>query len=386
MHEEESESRVARWSRLKRQDAAAEDAPQAEPDPAPAPEETDADALRRLGLPEPETLTAMADFRAYLGAGLPASLRRRALRALWQAKPDLGRLDGLLDYDDDYTDAATVPDQLRTAWNIASGFAGAERAEAPVNPEPPAPPEAAPEADAPEPEEEAPPPRQAEAEDEGGTEPPALRRMRFTLPEGSRHMSRAEGAAAPEEEARAALYDLLAALLSAPPDGAALQRLAGMRGDEQPLGAALSDLAAAAASAAPQEVEREYNTLFIGLGRGELLPFASVYRDGQLNGRSLARLRADMATLGIARTDKRGEPEDHAATLLEIMAGLAAGRFGPAPGTQTQRRFFEGHVAPWMGDFLRDVDAAKGAVFYRPVARLGLIFLELEAEAFRLDG
>lgn len=191
---------------------------------------------------------------------------------------------------------------------------------------------------------------------------------------------------AAEEEGRAALYELLASLLSAPPDPPALQRLAAMTGGSAPLGRALKDLADTAATTDARAVEREYNVLFIGMGRGEILPFASVYRDGHLNGPSLARLRGDMAALGIARARDQGEPEDHAATLFAIMAGVIRGQFAAAPDPGTQSRFSDQHIAPWTKQFLTDLEAADAAGFYRPVARLGQVFLDLEAEAFRLAG
>ena len=48
--------------------------------------------------------------------------------------------------------------------------------------------------------------------------------------------------------------------------------------------------------------DRGDNRLFIGVGRGELLPFASVYMTGFLNEKPLATLRNDMVTLGVERS------------------------------------------------------------------------------------
>src|SRR5262245_62952952 len=130
--------------------------------------------------------------------------------------------------------------------------------------------------------------------------------------------------------ARAREYQLLASLLGSSPDAALLKRLAGLKGDPTPLGLVHSALGEAAARSDPERVGREYFDLFVGLGRGELLPYASYYLTGFLHERPLARLRADLSKLAIERSPGQAEPEDHAAILCEIMAGLASRRF-PAP-------------------------------------------------------
>jgi TorA maturation chaperone TorD len=183
----------------------------------------------------------------------------------------------------------------------------------------------------------------------------------------------------PVDAARAREYALLAALLSCPPSNALLGEIARLQGDVTPLGRAHATLAQAASEAAA-DVEREFFDLFVGLGRGELLPYGSYYLTGFLNERPLSRLRDDLAALGIERVENHFEPEDHAATLCEIMAGLAAGRF-PA-SEQAQRAFFEKHMAPWMGRLFADMEKAASAKFYRSVGSLGRLFLEIEAEAF----
>jgi len=181
---------------------------------------------------------------------------------------------------------------------------------------------------------------------------------------------------------RAQEYTLLATLLSAAPSAKLIAQLAKLRGDASPLGLAHTHLGDAAANAVPAVVEREYFDLFIGVGRSELMPYASFYLTGFLNERPLSRLRGDMATLGIERVENNSEPEDHAATLCEIMAGLAAGRFH-APA-DAQHQMFEKHIAPWMGRLFIDMENAEAANFYRSVGSLGRLFLEIEAEAFTL--
>jgi TorA maturation chaperone TorD len=181
---------------------------------------------------------------------------------------------------------------------------------------------------------------------------------------------------------RAQEYALLATLLSAAPSAKLLTQLAKLPGDATPLGLAHAHLGDAASKTTAAAVEREYFDLFIGVGRSELMPYASFYLTGFLNERPLSRLRGDMATLGIECVENNSEPEDHAATLCEIMAGLAGGDF-PA-SADAQREMLEKHVTPWMGRLFADMENAEAANFYRSVGSLGRLFLQIEAEAFTL--
>ncbi len=183
--------------------------------------------------------------------------------------------------------------------------------------------------------------------------------------------------------ARAQEYALLSALLARAPDAALLNKVAQLRGDASPLGMAHIALAEAAASARIENVEREYFDLFIGLGRGEMMPYGSYYLTGFLHERPLARLRGDLQMLGIERAEGEIEPEDHAAILCEIMAGLASRRFGTPEGSDQQ--IFEKHIASWMGRFFSDLERAGGANFYRHVGALGRVFIDIETEAFALS-
>jgi TorA maturation chaperone TorD len=184
------------------------------------------------------------------------------------------------------------------------------------------------------------------------------------------------------DASRAQEYSLLAMLLSRSPDAATLSRIAKLRGDATPLGIAHLALAQAAGNASVERIAREYFALFVGVGRGELLPYGSYYLTGFLNERPLARLREDLGAHGIERAAGQVEPEDHAATLCEIMAGMACGQF---PVTdRIQQRFFEKHLAPWIGRFFLDLERAEAADFYRHVGALGRFFLQTETEAFML--
>jgi TorA maturation chaperone TorD len=184
------------------------------------------------------------------------------------------------------------------------------------------------------------------------------------------------------DAARAQEYALLSVLLARAPDAALLERLATLRGDPSPLGVAHAALAEAAQSTNVERVEREYFDLFIGLGRGELLPYGSYYLTGFLHERPLARLRAHLEKLAIERIAGQAEPEDHAAILCEIMAGLTSRRFGAPAGSD--REMFDQHLAPWIGRFFADLEQAEAADFYRRVGTLGRLFMEIETEAFAL--
>ncbi len=184
------------------------------------------------------------------------------------------------------------------------------------------------------------------------------------------------------DAARAQEYALLATLLNRAPDAQLLSQLSELRGDATPLGMAHVALGDAASRADTHRVEREYFDLFIGLGRGELLPYGSYYLTGFLHERPLARLREDLGKIGIARADGVVEPEDHAGILCEIMSGIASRRL-PAP-PDSDRLIFEKHMAPWIGRFFADLEQAASANFYRKVGTLGRVFIDIEAEAFDL--
>jgi len=182
--------------------------------------------------------------------------------------------------------------------------------------------------------------------------------------------------------ARARHWQLLGLLLRAAPDAPTLALVAGLEGDVSPLGAARAALAAAARETDPEAVEREYHHLFIGVGRGELLPYASYYRTGFLNEKPLASLRADLARLGIERAPGQADPEDHIASLAEVMAGLIAGDFAVEPAEQ--QHFFTRHLEPWAGRFFADLEAAEAASLFRPVGTIGRQLVEIEATAYTL--
>ena len=122
---------ASRWSRLKREAKA--DAPESggeaeaeagvtEPEAPVDDDRPDEEVLEELGLPDPDTLKAGDNFTAFMAKAVPARLRNRALRKLWISDPVLANLDELLDYGEDFTDAATVVENLQTAYQVGKGF------------------------------------------------------------------------------------------------------------------------------------------------------------------------------------------------------------------------------------------------------------------------
>jgi len=182
----------------------------------------------------------------------------------------------------------------------------------------------------------------------------------------------------PEDRLRADTYRVLGRLLARAPDAEALDLFATapVSNEDNLLAVAWRMLAMSAERSTAEKVADEYQSLFIGLGRGELVPFGSWYLTGFLMEQPLARLRIDMQKLGFERQDDIAEPEDHAAALCEIMALLAE---DSGPGSlESQAAFFETHIGPWMARFFRDLQEAPSASFYRAVGQLGEQFINTD--------
>ena len=160
------------------------------------------------------------------------------------------------------------------------------------------------------------------------------------------------------DAARAQEYALLAALLARAPDAQLLHGLPSLRGDATPLGVAHAALARSRQPTPTRErVEREYFDLFIGLGRGELLPYGSYYLTGFLHERPLARLRED---LGDARhRARRGQWPSRRITPRSCARSWrdSSSRRLPAPPAPIAD-LFEKHLAPWIGRFFADLERA----------------------------
>lgn len=191
---------------------------------------------------------------------------------------------------------------------------------------------------------------------------------------------------AEEDRLRADFYNFLGLLLAGPPEQMVLDQTAGLSGDDSDLGQAIQAMARVARVTKPAAAEREFTGLFIGLGRGELLPYASYYLTGFLNEKPLAQLRSDMAARGITRAPNVYEPEDNIASLMEMMAGQIVGRFGTPATLEDQKTFWNRHVGPWAGHFFSDLEADESSVFYASVGTAGRVFMDIEREGFRMAG
>ncbi|MEP4194710.1 MAG: molecular chaperone TorD family protein [Aliishimia sp.] len=190
---------------------------------------------------------------------------------------------------------------------------------------------------------------------------------------------------ADEDRLRADLYNYLGLMMAGPPDQMLLDQTIALSGDDSPLGQAINGLARTAKACKIGGVETEFNALFIGLGRGELLPYASYYLTGFLNEKPLAALRSDMAARAIVRAPNVYEPEDNIASLMEMMAGMIVGRFGVPATLSDQKTFFNKHLAPWASHFFDDLTGAKHSVLYAALGAVGKEFIEVEREGFRMS-
>ena len=193
-----------------------------------------------------------------------------------------------------------------------------------------------------------------------------------------------------EQQYRASAYSILAALLSQVPETEVLKHVANFSQvavDEDELLLAMSTLGLAAKSSDQSAIDDEYHDLFIGLGRGELVPYGSWYLTGFLMERPLSILRDDLKALGFERDEDVVEPEDHVAALCEVMSLLVTDGISnddassnDKSNAETQIIFFEKHINPWMDRFFNDLSEADSAVFYRAVGRFGSAFLNLEKQ------
>jgi len=189
-----------------------------------------------------------------------------------------------------------------------------------------------------------------------------------------------------EELARAEVYGLLAALYVGPPSAQLHAQLQVAVTDAPERGAFLEaswrELVGAARRLPNDRIEAEYADLFVGVGKPEILPYASFHVTGRLHDRPLVDLRRDLGALGLERPQGVNETEDHLAGLCEVMRYLIAGDDVGVSNLANQRRFHDAHLRPWIESFCDGLAAHPRADFYAALARFTRDFFAIEAQAF----
>ncbi len=189
-----------------------------------------------------------------------------------------------------------------------------------------------------------------------------------------------------EETARAEVYGLLAALFYAPPPAELVENIRVAVTEAPAAGALLEaswgELVAACRRLSREDMAREYEALFGGVGKPEVYLFGSHYLSGFLNEKPLAALRTDLDALGLARDEAMPETEDHVAYLCEVMRYLIAGDDVAVANLTRQREFFARHLQPWAGDLCEAISRHPKADFYRSVAAFTQAFVSVETQGF----
>lgn len=193
-----------------------------------------------------------------------------------------------------------------------------------------------------------------------------------------------------EELARAEVYGLLALLYQAPPSARLLDDL-GVAVTEAPVtGAFLEEpwraLVGVARTLSQAEIEDEYDALFGGVGKPEVLLYGSHHLSGFLHDKPLVKLRSDLARLGLTRDERTAETEDHIAYLCEVMRYLIAGEDVAVANLAEQQRFFAAHLQPWVERLCDDIAAQPAARFYLALAGFTRAFMSVEAQGFDMAG
>ncbi|MDM5147978.1 molecular chaperone TorD family protein [Candidatus Persebacteraceae bacterium Df01] len=185
-----------------------------------------------------------------------------------------------------------------------------------------------------------------------------------------------------EEGARANSYALLAAVLRAPPDLSLLNDIATLPKPEANDDCAKTLSALIVAATTDENLADDYHELFIGLGRGKVVPYGSWHITGSMMEKPLVLLRNDLDMLGITRQKNVVEPEDHAAVLCELMALLCAESRPDA--FARQKKIFDAHLSKWIEIFFEDVSAQAASDFYRAAGNFGTALMHFEKRYFSM--
>ena len=199
-------------------------------------------------------------------------------------------------------------------------------------------------------------------------------------------MSELTGSGLDEETARAEVYGLLAALYYAPPTPELLAQLRVAVTQAPAEGGFLEEswraVVASVRALDDASVAKEFNALFAGVGKPEVYLFGSHYLTGFLNEKPVARLRTDLAKLGLERDEAMPETEDHFAYLCEVMRYLIAGDDVAVANLTQQKSFFGDHVQPWTTAMCDAIGQHPRAKFYAALSEFTRAFLSVENQGF----
>jgi TorA maturation chaperone TorD len=195
-----------------------------------------------------------------------------------------------------------------------------------------------------------------------------------------------QSSALDEETARAEVYGLLAALFYAPPGADLMAQLRVAVTEAPAAGGFLEEpwrqLVGVARDITDAQVADEYDALFGGVGKPDVMLFGSYYLSGFLNEKPLAQLRGDLATLGLSREEGVNETEDHFACVCEVMRYLIAGDDVEVANLTQQHKFFSTHLQPWSSALCDAVEQHPRARFYAALAGFVRAFLSVESQGF----
>lgn len=184
-----------------------------------------------------------------------------------------------------------------------------------------------------------------------------------------------------EQTLRTEIYLVLSALFRSAPSEEMIEFLISLEVEpsESAMQKAWIALQQAAKDSNREALEDEYQDLFIGIGRGEVMPFGSWHMTGAMMEKPLAEIRHDLELLGFERDENVKEPEDHIAALCEVMSMLTGEE------EDLQQAVFNKHIAPWFSSFTQQLENAESANFYKPAAQLCEAFLTLEQVRFSVN-
>ena len=314
----------------------------------------DDELLKKYNLPNPEKIKKEKSLDVFFKDGVPDRLRQIALRRVWRLNPIISFADAEInDYHEDFTDAATVIEGMETAYKVGKGYLSDLIDD------------------------------KDEKNDVESITPIVNSYFgRYNL---SSNNAKILHNINEEDQLRADMYSFLANLLRAEPDENLVNQLTMLDSDDSPIGKSIKTLSKLATSLDLPTIRDEYVRIFVGVGRGEILPFASYYLTGFLKDKPLAKLRQDMQKIGIKLEENVKEPEDHIASIFDMMSGLILGKFEKKYSITEQKDFFNKHLAPWVDLLMRDIESSKIAVFYSPIGTIGKEFMEIERASFSMN-